>query len=195
MKTILFLILSAVCAFAESPDSWYAAYSARERRGIEARVKYVEAQLPDDTQYRKLSELVISGQFPMERYLLKYYLAHNPDRLIWDQHGPFLQVYPCNCGKENSIDSDEFRRLFPAFSLSSSSWDELDLSVQRRYTAIVKSIPESAQEREEAHKELLDLKERFEKLKSANKSVDVTPTAVTPAAYAPGAPSAGVHHH
>jgi len=28
-----------------------------------------------------------------------------------------------------------------------------------------------------------------------NKSITVTPTAVTPAAYAPGAPSAGVHHH
>lgn len=110
------------------------------------------------------------------RYLLKYYLVHDPAKLTWkDGRGPFLQVLPCNCGREGSIDTDEFRQLFPAYSKASSAWEELDWKQKQTYDALQVSRPRDEEERKADDAEMADLKARFLRLKEANQSSQPTP--------------------
>ena len=194
MKFLIIFFFAAVAGLAETPDEWFDSFYARSERLMRKRIEYIEANLPGDTTYRKLSEESLDGQMPLLRYLLKYYLAKDPGMLIWDKYGPFLQVLPCNCGKEGSIDSVEFRVLFPSYSKASSAWDEIDYQLRDKYEKLRQSMSLTEKERQEDEAELAALKERFLRLNRANQAPVPTPVPVTPAACAPVAPGTGAAH-
>lgn len=169
MKRLALFLLATLCAAGETPEDWFAAYYAHEEKDTQRRIAYVEAHLPGDTTYRKLCEQSLSGQMPLFRYLLRYYLMNDPDRLVWDEHGPFLQVMPCNCGAENSVDSETFRALFPAYSKASCAWDEIDPELRRRYADLWIEMSKDGKLRQTNETEMAELKARFEKLKATFK--------------------------
>ena len=158
-----------MCAIAETPEEWFDDYAAHIEKIEQRQIAFVESRLHGDTTYRKLTEQSHSGQMPMLRYLLRYYLMKDPDQLVWDRYGPFMQVMPCECGEEGSIDSAAFRVLFPPYARASSAWDDIDSKLQQKYSNLKFTMYKDKDLTEAEVAELSDLRVRFERLKAAFK--------------------------
>lgn len=180
-----FLLVFLGCAgslFGETPKQWLSDFQKIQAAGRSEAINDVEQKLPGDTTFREIWGESVKDQTPMLLYLLEYYLAKDPERLQWNKGFWESQVRPCNCGKENAIDTEAFRRLLPAFTKAGNAWETLDPKIRERYEKVQEErvIPEDKMKRHAQEWE--NLRVRFESLKHPNKSSQSTTPSVTPPA-------------
>jgi len=191
MKTpylVVFMCLASCLVAAEPPSRWLLEYFTIERAFDQERDDYLLSKHPEWKDRLQMLGEVTRADEDLKAYLFVYHLQHDPQTLTWDNGDWELCVTVCNCGKEGSVPTAEFRKLFEVRCAAMQRLEEkYGIRVYEEIGAETRHIPKYA--RGVPYDRVAHLRARFEAIvNSPNQQPLQTPTSGTPAAGAPGVP-------
>jgi hypothetical protein len=116
MKSIFLLIVLIVTSrlFAETPEAWLNDYySICTQYAAKCDSVFLKKH-PEWAEKLRLLQDIKSADNALYRYLFIYHLMHDPQILLWQDGDWWLSIAVCNCGREGSVPTDIFHKLFLA---------------------------------------------------------------------------------
>ena len=165
-QLVLSLALLFACqrAFADSPQQWLDDYYAILAKSQNERFESVLTKHPEWKGRLDLYGAWIRAEEAMYRYLFVYHIEHATGALKWRDGDWILSIAVCNCGKEGSVPTAEFERLFRSRSDAMALFHEKGgkdaLTELQKILREIPIRPESAT----TSNRIAPLQERFEAL-------------------------------